>query len=100
RSFCYYVFGLVARERAQRLGLLGAVVAELRDDLERGVVVGGLEDLHHVVAAQSHPDTAKPPTGFLDLPLAVLDPVAPGGQAHATLRRPANERDVLLHARI
>src|SRR5947209_3092683 len=72
------VFRLVAGERSERLGLLRAVVAELRDDLERRVVVRSLEDLDHVVAAERHPDADELSARLLDLPLAVLDPVAPG----------------------
>ena len=35
-----------------------------------------------------------------DTALAVLDPVAPGRQAHPPLRGPADERDVVRHGRI
>src|SRR5262249_44125853 len=74
-------FGLFLRERAQGLGLLGAVAAQPGHDLERRLVVRRLEDLDDVVAAQRHPDPHEPPAGLLDLPLAVLDPVAPRGQS-------------------
>src|SRR6185437_14247530 len=94
------VLRLLAGERAQRLRLLSSVVAELRDDLEGRVVVGRLEDLDHVVAPQRHPDADELPAGLLDLPRAVLDPVAPGGEPHPPLRGPADERDVVRHALI
>src|SRR5581483_8781168 len=90
-------FGLFAREGAERLRRLGAVAAEARHDLERRVVVGSLEDLDDVVAAERHPDADELAARLLDLALAVLDPVAPRGQAHATLRRPAHQRDVVRH---
>src|SRR5205823_11987530 len=93
-------FRLVAGECAERLGLLRAVVAELRDDLERRVIVRSLEDLDHVVATERHLDADELSARLLDLPLAVLDPVAPGRQAEPPLRRPAHERDVVRHARI
>src|SRR6266516_6101740 len=94
------VLSLVTGECPQRLGLHGAVVAELRHDLERRVVVGSLEDLDDVVAAERHPDAHQLPARILDLPLAVLDPVAPGRKPHPPLRSPADERDVVRHARI
>jgi len=73
---------------------------KLRDDLERGLVVGGLEDLDHVVAAERHPDADELPAGLLDLSLAVLDPVTPRRQSHPSLRRPAHQVDVVRHAHI
>src|SRR5207248_8692483 len=72
------LFGLVARERAQRLRVLAAGLAELRHDLERGLVVGRLEHLDDVVAAERHPDADELPAGLLDQPFAVLDAVSPG----------------------
>src|SRR5437016_5621283 len=92
-------FRLLARERAQRLGLLAAGCAELCDDLERDLVVGRLEHLDDVVAAERHPNADELPARLLDQPLAVLDAVAPRRQPGASLRRPAHERDVVRHGR-
>ena len=43
-------------KRAQGLGVLGAVALELHQDLGGVVVVGRLEDLDDVVAAERHVD--------------------------------------------
>src|SRR5213593_3936119 len=90
-------FRLVARERAQRLRLLGTVPLELRDDLERRIVVRRLEHLDHVVLAERHPDADELPARLLDRPLALLDAVAPCRETHAALGRPLHQRDVVRH---
>src|SRR5579864_7262657 len=91
------LLGLVAGERAQCLGLLAAAGAELRHDLERDLVVRGLEDLDDVVAPERHPHADELPARLLDYVLAVLDPLAPRRQARAARCRPAHERDVVRH---
>ena len=70
-----------ARVKARRVSVCSAPWRlEPRHDLERGLVVGRLEDLDDVVAAERHPDADELAAGLLDLALAVLDPVAPRGQ--------------------
>src|ERR671938_550462 len=94
------VLGLLAREGPERLGLLGAVSLELHQDLDRDLVVGRLEDLDDVVAAERDVDADQRPARLLDRPLALLDALAPGGEACDALRRPAHQRDVVRHAAI
>ena len=65
--------------------MLGAVALELHQDLGGVVVVWRLEDLDHVVAAEGHVDPDQLASGLLDDPLALLDPLAPGGQARDSL---------------
>src|SRR5262249_6747558 len=87
----------LARERAQRLGVLGAVAVQLHQDLDRDVVVGRLEDLHDVVAAERHVHTDQLAAGVGDDPLALLDALPPLRQARVALRRPAHQGDVVRH---
>src|SRR5437763_14468055 len=89
--------GLVAREGAKGLGVLGAVALELQDDLGRGLVVRGLEDLDDVVAAERDVDADELAAGLGDRALAVLDALAPSGKSGNALRRPAHQRDVVRH---
>src|SRR5947207_169063 len=91
------LLGLVASEGAEGLGVLGAVALELQDDLGRRLVVGRLEDLDDVVAAERHVDADELAAGLGDRALAVLDALAPGGQPGDALRRPAHQRDVVRH---
>src|SRR5262245_45934613 len=88
---------LFARERSQRLGVLGAVAVELHQDLDRDVVVGRLEDLDHVVAAERDVHAHERSAGLGDDLLALLDPLAPLRQPRVALRRPAHQRDVVRH---
>jgi hypothetical protein len=71
---------------------------ELHQDLDRDRVVGRLEDLDDVVAAERHIDADELAAGRLDDPLALLDPLAPRRQAGDALRRPTHQRDVVGHA--
>src|SRR5439155_8447993 len=75
----------LARERAQRLGVLRAVALELHHDLDRDLVVGCLEDLDDVVAPERDVDADELPAGLLDRELPLLDALAPSRQARETL---------------
>jgi hypothetical protein len=77
--------------------MLCAEPLELHQDLHRHRVVGCLEDLHHVVAAERHVDADQRPARRFDDVLAFLDALAPGRQAGDPLRRPAHEGDVVRH---
>ncbi len=81
----------------KRLGVLGAVAVELHQDLDRHLVVGSLEDLDDVVAAECDVHADERSSGAFDDPLALLDPLAPARQSGEALRRPAHERDVVRH---
>src|SRR5262249_15894840 len=81
----------------ERLGVSGAVALELEDDLRRGLVVRGFEDLDDVVTPEGDIDTDERPARLGDRPLAFLDAVAPGGQPGDALRRPAHQRHVVRH---
>ena len=70
----------------------------LRDDLERDLVVGRLEHLDDVVAAERHPDADERSARLLDRPLALFHAVAPGGEPVRPCVRPAHQRDVVGHA--
>src|SRR5438094_789309 len=91
------LFGLLAREGAKCLRVLGPVPLELQDDLGRCFVVRRLEDLDHVVAAERDVNADEAAAGLADDPLAVLDTLAPGRQARDTLRGPAHQRHVVRH---
>src|SRR5712691_7882907 len=91
------LLGFLARERAQSLRVLGAETLEFEEDLDGELVVGGLEDLDDVVAAEGHVHADEAPARVLDDALSLLDTLAPGRQARDALRRPAHERDVMRH---
>jgi 23S rRNA pseudouridine2605 synthase len=78
--------------------VLGAVSLQLEQDLGSGVVVGGLEDLDHVVAPERDVDADEAAAGGVDDALAFLDALAPGGQAREPLRGPAHQGDVVRHS--
>jgi 23S rRNA pseudouridine2605 synthase len=80
--------------------VLCAVALELHQDLGGRLVVGGLEDLDHVVAAERDIDPDQAPARRLDHVLALFDPLAPGGQARDALRSPAHQRHVVRHQAI
>src|SRR5262249_10826931 len=61
-------------------------------------VVRRVENLDDVVAAERHIHADERAAGLVDDPLPLLDPLAPGGQARDSLRRPAHQRDVVRHA--
>src|SRR5437588_12359007 len=89
---------LFTRERTQRLGVLGAVAVELHQDLDRDLVVGSLEDLDDVVAAERDVDADQLAARVRDDLLALLDALAPLRQARIALRPPAHQRDVMSDA--
>jgi hypothetical protein len=59
--------------------VLGAVALELHQDLGGGVVVGRLEDLDYVVAAEGDVDADERAAGLFDDPLALLDALRQAG---------------------
>ena len=61
------------------------------------LVVGRFEDLDDVVATHRHEHADELAAGLVDDALALLDPLAPRGQAGDALRRPAHQRDVVRH---
>src|SRR5205085_10393181 len=91
------LFGFVASEGAQRFRVLGAVALQLHDDLGRGLVVGCLEDLDHVVAAERDVDADEGSARLRNRALPVLDALAPRRQAGDALGRPAHQRHVVGH---
>ena len=77
--------------------MFGPVPLELQDDLSRGLVVGRLEDLDHVVAPERDVDADEAAAGLADDPLAVFDPLTPGREPRNALGRPAHEGHVVRH---
>src|SRR4051794_34939658 len=73
--------GLLARERAQRLRVLGAEALELHQDLDGELVGRRLEDLDDVVAPERDVDADQAAARLLDHALALLDPLAPAREA-------------------
>ena len=59
-------FGLFAREGAEGFRADGPVTCELEDDAIRSLVVGRLEDLDDVLAAERHVDVDELPAAVLD----------------------------------
>ena len=92
-------FGLVAGEAAERLGRDAAVPHDREEDLGGGLVVGRLEDLDQVVAAEGHERVDELAAALLDRALGLLDAVAPGGHAADAAGRPLHQRDVDGHGR-
>ena len=92
--------GLVAAEAAEGLRVDASVLRDGEEDLVGGLVVGRVEDLDQVVAAERDVRVDQLPAALADLPLRLLDPVAPGGEAADPLRRPLHQRDVDRHGRI
>ena len=74
--------------------------ADGQEDLVRGLVVGRLEDLDDVVAAEGHVRVDEAAAPRLDRLLGLLDAVAPGRHAGHAVRGPLHEGDVDRHAGI
>src|SRR5262245_10238058 len=88
------VLRLVPREGPERLGRDISVLRDADQDLGRSLVVRGLEDLDDVVTAERDEDVDEAAPALLDLSLALLEAVPPGGEAAQAPRRPLHQRDV------